>query len=230
MLLKTFNKNMKEEADVTASGSKGVLEPVERISEVLFGLIVVLTFTCTIKAKENGRVYAILVEALGCSLAWAIIDAGFYLLGRLSDRGHKLLLLRQLRGSSDQHDFQHIIVNVLPPLIAFHLPSEAFEALRYQLIQLPEPPARPRLTTEDWKGALGVFLFASAAILPIAIPFTFMRDAGLALLVSHGIAILLLFLAGWALGRYTSEHPLRIGFAMVAFGLATIAIALALGG
>lgn len=97
-------------------------------------------------------------------------------------------------------------------------------------MQLPEPPMRPRLTAEDLKGALGVFLFASAAILPIAIPFAFMSDARLALLVSHGIAILLLFLAGWALGRLTSEHPLRVGVGMVVFGSAMIAIALALGG
>jgi hypothetical protein len=40
----------------------------------------------------------------------------------------------------------------------------------------------------------------------------------------------LLFLAGWALGRSTSEHPLRVGFSMVVFGSAMIGIALALGG
>jgi VIT1/CCC1 family predicted Fe2+/Mn2+ transporter len=97
-------------------------------------------------------------------------------------------------------------------------------------MQLPEPPARPRLTAEDWKGALGVLLFASAAILPITIPFTFMSDARLALLVSHGIAILLLFLAGWALGRLTSEHPFRVGVSMVVFGSAMIVIAVVLGG
>ena len=57
-----------------------------------------------------------------------------------------------------------------------------------------------------------------------------MSDARLALRVSHGIAILLLLLAGYALGHYASEHPLRIGAAMLAFGSAMIAIALALGG
>jgi len=197
---------------------------------VLFGLILVLTFTCTIRAKENSQAYAILVEALGCTLAWAIIDAGFYLLGCLSDRGNKLLLLRQLRRSPDQGEARRTIAKVLPPLIASRLHWEAFESLHQELMLLPEPLMRPRLTAQDWKGALGVLLFASAAILPIAIPFTFMSDARLALLVSHGIAILLLFLAGWALGRLTSEHPLRVGVGMVMFGSAMIAIALALGG
>ena len=221
---------MKEKADPLAIESRPVLDPIERVSEVLFGLILVLTFTCTIRAKENGQVYAILVEALGCTLAWAMIDAGFYLLGCLSDRGHKLRLLRQLRRSFDQDEARRIMAKVLPPLIESHLHCEAIESLRQELMLLPEPPKRPRLTAEDWKGALGVLLFASTAILPITIPFAFMSDARLALLVSHCIAILLLFLAGWALGRLTSEHPLRVGFSMVVFGSAMIAIALALGG
>jgi VIT1/CCC1 family predicted Fe2+/Mn2+ transporter len=159
-----------------------------------------------------------------------MIDAGFYLLGCLSDRGHKLRLLRQLRRSFDQDEARRIMAKVLPPLIESHLHCEAIESLRQELMLLPEPPKRPRLTAEDWKGALGVLLFASTAILPITIPFAFMSDARLALLVSHCIAILLLFLAGWALGRLTSEHPLRVGFSMVVFGSAMIAIALALGG
>jgi len=189
-----------------------------------------LTFTCTIRPKEKGQVSGILVEAVGCTLAWAIIDAGFYLLGCLSDRGHKLLLLRQLRRSSDQNEVRSTIAKVLPPLIASRLHWEAFESLQQELMLLPEPPTLPRLTAEDLKGALGVLLFASAAILPITIPFTFMSDVRLALLVSHCIAIVLLFLAGWALGRLTSEHPMRVGVIMVVFGSAMIAIALALGG
>jgi len=224
------DRNGKETTDPLATESKRALNPIERVSEVLFGLIVVLTFTCTIRPKEKGQVSAILVEAVGCTLAWAIIDAGFYLLGCLSDRGHKLLLLRQLRRSSDQNEVRSTIAKVLPPLIASRLHWEAFESLQQELMLLPEPPTRPRLTAEDVKGALGVLLFASAAIFPITIPFTFMSDVRLALLVSHGIAIVLLYLAGWALGRLTSEHPMRVGVIMVVFGSAMIAIALALGG
>jgi len=230
VLLQVCDGSEKKAEDPLPTESKRVLDPIERISEMLFGLILVLTFTCTIRVKENGEVHAILVEALGCSLAWAIIDAGFYLLGCFSDRGHKLLLLKQVRRSSDQNEVRRTITEVLPPLLASRLHWDAFESLQQELMRLPELATRPRLTAEDWKGALGVFLFASMAILPITLPFTFMSDARLALLVSHGIAICLLFLAGWALGRFTSEHPLRVGVGMVVFGSAMISIALALGG
>jgi hypothetical protein len=61
------------------SPSSRVLEPGERISEVLFGLIMVLTFTGSLSVAEAGRedIRTMLVGALGCNLAWGIIDAVF---------------------------------------------------------------------------------------------------------------------------------------------------------
>jgi hypothetical protein len=212
--------------------SKRVLEPLERISEILFGLIIVLTFTCTIKAKETGRgeVRAILIEALGCCLAWAIIDAVFYLLGCLSKRGRGYLLLEQLRSATDPVQARRTISVALPTLIAAHLPLEAFESLRHKLTQLTDLPTAPRLTKDDWLGALGVFLLACAAVFPLVIPFVFMSDLRLALYVSHGIVIVLLFLAGYALGRHSSRRPWRVAVAMVVLGCALIGVALLLGG
>ena len=52
--------------------SKRVLDPIDRVSEVLFGLIMVLTFTGSLSVAEAGRddVRAMLIGALGCNLAW----------------------------------------------------------------------------------------------------------------------------------------------------------------
>ena len=65
-----------------------VLEPVERISEVFFGLIMVLTITGSISVAEAGRedVRTMLVGALGCNLAWGLIDGVMYLMDCLSGR------------------------------------------------------------------------------------------------------------------------------------------------
>ena len=54
----------------------GVLSPIERVSEVLFGLIMVLTFTGSLSAAESGRaeVRTMLIGALGCNIAWGLID------------------------------------------------------------------------------------------------------------------------------------------------------------
>ena len=216
----------------TMKESKRVLEPLERISEVLFGLIIVLTFTCSFgfRRVDNSEVHVLLAEVIGCSLALGIIDAVFYLVGCLSERGHKLLLLRQVRRTSDPDEAKQIIAGALPPLIAPQLASDEYESLRLKLMQLPEPASRPWISKEDLMGALGVFLLAFGSIFPVVIPFAFMTDAKLALHVSNCIAILLVFVAGYALGRYASAHPWRVGVAMVALGSALVGVAIALGG
>ena len=69
--------------------SKRVLEPIDRVSEVLFGLIMVLTFTGSLSVAEAGRddVRTMLIGALGCNLAWGIIDGVLYLMGCLAEKG-----------------------------------------------------------------------------------------------------------------------------------------------
>jgi hypothetical protein len=73
------------------------LDPTERSSEVLFGLIMVLTFTGSLSATSSGHadVHIMLVGALGCSLAWGTIDAVFYLMGTLSERGRPWSRIRK---------------------------------------------------------------------------------------------------------------------------------------
>ena len=76
-----------------------MLEPNERIAEVLFGLIMVLTFTGSLSVAEADRaeVRTMLIGALGCNLAWGIIDAVLYLMGSLSEKGTGLLTFRAVR-------------------------------------------------------------------------------------------------------------------------------------
>ena len=64
-----------------------ILDPMDRISEVLFGLIMALTFTCTlgVAIADNIQVRTMLIGALGCNLAWGIIDGGVYLMARLNN-------------------------------------------------------------------------------------------------------------------------------------------------
>ena len=103
-------------------------------------------------------------------------------------------------------------------------------SLRHQLIKLPESTKLPRLTREDWIGALGVFLLVFLSLFPITVPFTFIGDARSALRISNGIAIVFLFLAGYSFGRFANTHPWRTGFVMVVLGVAIVDLAILLGG
>jgi VIT1/CCC1 family predicted Fe2+/Mn2+ transporter len=211
---------------------KGFLEPGERVAEVLFGLIMVLTFTGTLSAAEADRaeVRTMLIGALGCNLAWGIIDAILYLMGRLSDQGRGVRAVRMLHEAASPQEGQRIVADALPPLVAATLGPEELEPMRRKLAKLPPPPRGLHLGINDWLAALGVFLWVFATTFPVAVPFLFMHDAVRALRVSNAIAIGLLFVAGYAFGRYSEFHPWLTGVAMVGLGVVLVAITIALGG
>jgi VIT1/CCC1 family predicted Fe2+/Mn2+ transporter len=64
----------------------------------------------------------------------------------------------------------------------------------------------------------------------VAIPFIFMQDAGPALRASNAIAILLLFILGYAFGRCAARNPWVMGMSMVALGALLVGMTMALGG
>src|SRR5947208_14367912 len=92
-----------EPNDPHQTSSKRVLDPHDRVSEVLFGLIMVLTFTGSLSVSEAGRedVRTMLIGAVGCNLAWGVIDAVLYLMARLAERGNGVRGLRAVRGDAD---------------------------------------------------------------------------------------------------------------------------------
>jgi hypothetical protein len=212
--------------------SKRILEPMERITEVLFALIMVLTFTCSFSVAGAGReeVRTMLVGALGCNLAWGIIDAVFYLMGNFSMLGQGILKLRVLREATNPAQAHQIIADALPPVVVSVLSTSELESMRQKLNNLADLPPGPRLRVTDWLGALGVFLIVVSATLPVIIPFALIEDAKRALRVSNGIAIGMLFVTGYAFGRFSGHRPLWMATAMVILGGAMVAITISLGG
>jgi hypothetical protein len=216
----------------SADSSKRVLDPIDRISEVLFGLIMVLTFTGTLSVAEAGRaeVRTMLVGALGCNLAWGVIDGVFYLMGCIAERWRRQAALRAVLKAADARQARQLVADALPSIIASVMRPEELETVGERLRALPEPPSRARLKKQDWLGALGVFLLVFLSTLPVVIPFTFMHDVTLALRVSNTIAIVMLFLTGYAFGKVTGSHPIRQGIVGVVFGVLLVSFTIALGG
>jgi hypothetical protein len=211
---------------------KRALEPIDRVSEVLFGLIMVLTFTGSLSVYEAGRedVRTMLVGALGCNLAWGLIDAVFYLMGGLAEKGRDLATLRAVREADDPGRGQRLLADAMPPVIASVMEPAELEAMRLRLLALPRPPERARLDQDDGRAALAVFLLVFLSTFPVVIPFIVMRTAVPALRVSNAIAVVLLFAAGYAFGRLTGRHPVWMGTAMVVLGSILVGITIALGG
>jgi hypothetical protein len=219
---------MASDADTT----RRVLQPAERIAEVLFGLIMVLTFTGSLSVAEADRaeVRTMLIGALGCNLAWGLIDAVLYVMGIMLTRGSDLLTFRALRQTADPDHGRRLIADALPPLVASVLQPAELESIHQRLRQLPEPSGHGRLRMHDWLGALGVFLLVFVSTFPVAIPFMFMHDVGRALRTSNAVAIGMLFILGVAFGRRSARHPWGMGLVMVALGMFLVGMTIALGG
>jgi len=205
---------------------------MERISEVLFGLIMVLTITCSFSIGGAGRsdVREMLIGALGCNLAWGMIDATMYLMSQFSEHGRNIQALRAVRATHSPERARRIIADNMPALLASVISPEQFEEMRQRLKQKPDAPSRPQLSKEDWLASFGVFLLVLAATFPVVLPFIFMKQANYALRVSNAIAIAMLFVMGYAFGRYSGHRPVAMGVAMVIAGSAMVGITIALGG
>src|ERR1700750_3017725 len=97
--------------DAVAKSSRRVLEPIDRVSKVLFGLIMVLTFTGSLSVAEAGREdgRTMLIGALGGNLAWGVIDAVLYLMGCLAEKGKGFQTFRAVRQATDPNQAHRLI-------------------------------------------------------------------------------------------------------------------------
>jgi len=218
--------------DEVTQSSKRVLDPAERIAEVLFGLIMVLTFTGSLSVAEAGRddVRVMLIGALGCNVAWGIIDGVLYLMGCLAEKGRNLKIYRAIREATGNGKAHPLIAEALPPIITSVLKPEELDSIRERLTKLPAPPPYARLERSDYVGAAGVFLLVFLSTLPVVVPFVFMHNVVRAMRVSNSIAVGMLFLAGFAYGRCVGRSPWSFGISMVFLGGVLVALTIALGG
>ncbi|WP_274627833.1 VIT1/CCC1 transporter family protein [Arvimicrobium flavum] len=208
-----------------------ILDPLDRASEILFGLIMVMTFTLSLGATGAGQedVRTILVGALGCNLAWGIIDAAMYLMGAHGERELAASTLSAIRREEDPAAGRDLVRDQLPSAILPALGTEDLERIRLHLKILPAATGQQGIGRTDLIAAFGVFLLVFVSLFPVVLPFLFLDDVRLALRVSNAVAIGLLFLTGFAFGRHVGR-PWRSGILMVLVGTALVAIAMALGG
>src|SRR5262245_58766421 len=120
----------------------------------------VLSFTCSLSVATAGEsdVRTMLIGAIGCNLAWGIVDAVMYLMSQIADRGRELTTLRTLRSAASAGAARDILAEVIPTYIAEGLEEREIDRLRERVRRLPVPSRRPRLEPEDYRGALSVFL------------------------------------------------------------------------
>ncbi|HLX22046.1 MAG TPA: hypothetical protein VKR38_01765, partial [Usitatibacter sp.] len=197
--------------------ARAVLGTVERVSEMCFGLFMALTFVGAVSAATAGQeekaAMTMFYTALGCNLAWGLVDGVMYLVRTLTDRGKRLTLAMAVRAAHDEASAEKILRAELPPMVAKLVGDEELKAMRNHLItqRLPE---KPRFEARDFRGAFGIFVIVVLSTFPVALPFVVVKDVPTALLISRILSVLMLFGGGYALGRHAGYSGLKAGFGM----------------
>jgi len=211
------------------------LDPGERLGELLFGLIMVLTFTLGAGielAGDREETRELLIAALGCNAAWGIIDAALYLMSRLSERGRLYRLVREIQAAPGSEQALALVDRELDERLPAIVRPEVRAALDAHVLERVRglKPERNRLTADDAWAGLAVFWLVFLTALPAVLPFLVLRDAQIAMRVSNALLVGLIFYVGWRWADYTGASPWRTGLFMALLGVALVLVAIALGG
>lgn len=212
------------------------LDPVSSLGEVLFGLIMTLTFTlgAGLLIEDEGRAGAreLLIAVIGCNIAWGIIDGALYMVGELFHRGRLRRIGEGVRRSPDERAAIALVSSELDELLA-HVTSEPErEALYRKFVQHVRSRPRVAMTLKkaDVLGALWSFCLVVLASVPVAVPFLLLDEARVALRVSNAVLLAMLFVVGYWWARFTLGKPWLVGCVFLLGGLALVVVAMALGG
>ena len=161
------------------------LDPGERLGEVVFGLIMVLTFTLTAGLTIGDSPDAsreLLIAAIGCNIAWGIIDGGMYIMGAMLDRAREAGAPLESRRTGVTRDdamgaiacFLLVVVSLIPTAVPFMVIDDARRALRTSnallvgmLFVAGYLWGKHARTNQWWAGI--VFLIVGLALVGIAI-------------------------------------------------------------
>jgi VIT1/CCC1 family predicted Fe2+/Mn2+ transporter len=213
------------------------LDPGSVMGELLFGLIMTLTFTlgAGLVIEEEGRAGAreMLVGILGCNLAWGIIDGVLYVLGQVFERGRLRRLVSSALASGSDDAGRALIAGELDGLLVPVTP----EGVRRDLYATMLSGARSndlapnRVRRDDLMGGLAAGLLVFACSFPAVLPFALLDDPRLALRISNVILIALLFWVGHRMAqKHTMAQPWLTGLVFALLGVFLVAIAIPLGG
>jgi len=208
-----------------------LLDPVDRISEILFGLLMAVTIVGSLSIATAGQreVRTMMAAALGCNLAWGLVDAVMYLVRTATERARNHALGKRI-AAVEAAKGRELIARALPDALTSIVTADEIEGMRRNLVA--RPPAEHRaLRPRDFLEAFAVFLMVVVATFPVVLPFMLTSDVTEAMRIARAITLAMLFVAGFALGRRAGyARPLLTGLLMAVFGIVLIAAIKALGG
>lgn len=220
-----------------------LLDPIDRLSESIFSILILLTFTLAFRIITLGAdphqpipstyIGDLLIGAAGATLAWGIIDGIMYALMEMFARGERHRLLRQLQMATSEEEGVQIVADELEHILEPITGEEQRHALYLDVLDhLRDGTAQPvRLTRQDVAGGFGSVLVAVIAVLPSFVPLVlFYNNPALAIRASNAVSFVVLFIFGYQWGMHTGSSPWKTGLLLASIAAVMVLIAIPLGG
>lgn len=220
-----------------------LIDPIDRLSETIFSVLILLTFTLAYRIIRLGPdpyepippdyMVGLFVAALGAAVAWGMIDGVVYALLSFLERGEKHRFLASVQAAATPEEGLLAVADELDYVLEPITGAEQRRMLYLDVLDhLRDSHPKPvRLTREDVLGGLGSTLVAVLAVLPSLAPLLLLRDHyWLALRVSNLISFAVLFYTGYQWGRYSGSNPWKLGLLLFLIGAVLALIAIPLGG
>jgi VIT1/CCC1 family predicted Fe2+/Mn2+ transporter len=210
------------------------LDPSDILGEILFGLIMVLTFTLG-ASVAGGYERGLLLAAIGCNVAWGVIDGALVVMSSRYARRRRGNLIRLVQAARDERSALAAIRDDLESGIeaTANVQDRAHREQVYRSVHALLAHARPlpmHIGRDDLMTGLIVFILVVLPALPAALPFFVIADPQQALRASNALLIGLLFVIGYRWGRHIEMHAWLVALVCTLLGALLVAIAIALGG
>ena len=219
---------------------KKYLSPSDRLTEIITGIIMT---TAVIGATRIGigsghtDFLIIFSAAMGCDIAWGLVDGVLYIFGELTDRGRHVQLLKNLKSIQDETTAIELVVKKieeeLDSPILQHFSRDDKVRISQGVVKFSTKitPENVHVSKKDVFGGITIFFLDVCAGLVLLIPFFILpNQMVIATRISMVIALILLFLIGYKWAKITNRPKVQTGLIMMFLAIAIDVIVIILGG
>ena len=219
------------------------LDPIDALFTIFFSILFALLFTLSyavliyyeslgpLLSGGDGR--DLFLAILGAVTAWGLIDGVLYALGEVLARRERYRLLQYVQTSDSDEAAAAAIADELDFILEPITSDEQRHALYHDMLahlRQAEPQAI-RLRRDDVVGAVATTVLSVVVVLPSLIPLLLLpNDITLAIHISNGVSLAVIFATGYSWGTHTSTSPWKTGLLLASVCLAMVVIAALLGG
>jgi VIT1/CCC1 family predicted Fe2+/Mn2+ transporter len=210
------------------------LTPSERLSQALYGLILVLTVISAIEitvSKQQQSAGTLLTAALGTCIAWGMVDAVIYVLTGVHERNHHVRFVSRVKNKSKKEAIGQIEDELDDSLIGV-LEKDEKDRIAEQIFLTVNhaAPKRQHVKKDDVLGGAASFLISFMVVLPTMVPFVLSLKLDLAIRLSNIIAVAMLFIVGYVSGGREGMNRIRWALTITVLGVVIVAVTILLGG